>query len=88
MGVGELGESEWSGHCVQDKGWGDETAALPTAQEEEGGGKVFPSGPVARTPHSQCKGTGSIPGQGTRSHMLELGVYMPQLKIRHAAITR
>ena len=39
MGVGELGESEWSGHCVQDKGWGDETAALPTAQEEEGGEK-------------------------------------------------
>lgn len=35
MGVEERGESEWSGHCVQDKGWGDETAALPTAQEEE-----------------------------------------------------
>lgn len=34
-GVGEQGESEWSGHCVQDKGWGEETAALPTAQEEE-----------------------------------------------------
>ena len=26
----------------------------------------FPGGPVAKTPHSQCKGAqGSIPGQGT-----------------------
>ena len=34
-GVGEWGESEWSGHCVQNKGWGEETEVLPTAQEEE-----------------------------------------------------
>ena len=37
----------------------------------------FPGGPVAETPHSQCRGLGSIPGRGTRSHML-------QLKIQHA----
>ena len=29
-------------------------------------------------------GMGSIPGQGTRSHMLPLRVHMPQLKILHA----
>ena len=28
---------------------------------------------------------GSIPGQGTRSHMPQLRVHMPQLKIPHAA---
>ncbi|TEA36880.1 hypothetical protein DBR06_SOUSAS32310013, partial [Sousa chinensis] len=29
-------------------------------------------------------GLGSIPGQGTRSHMSQLRVRMPQLKIPHA----
>ncbi|TEA25428.1 hypothetical protein DBR06_SOUSAS11710016, partial [Sousa chinensis] len=29
-------------------------------------------------------GRGSIPGQGTRSHMLQLRVRKPQLKILHA----
>ena len=29
-------------------------------------------------------GPGSIPGQGTRSHMLQLRVHMLQLKILHA----
>ena len=28
----------------------------------------FPGGTVNKTPHSQCRGPGSIPGQGTRSH--------------------
>ena len=32
---------------------------------------------MANTPSSQCRGPGSIPGQGTRSHT-------PQLKILHA----
>ena len=32
----------------------------------------FPGGPVAKTPCSQCRGLGSIPGQGTRSHMPRL----------------
>ena len=26
----------------------------------------IPGGPVVRTPHSQCRDTGSIPGQGTK----------------------
>ena len=30
-------------------------------------------------------GLGSIPGQGTRSHMPQLRLRMPQLKILHAA---
>ena len=33
----------------------------------------FPDGPVAKTSSSQCRGPGClIPGQGTRSHMLQL----------------
>ena len=38
----------------------------------------FACGPVVKTPWSQCRGLGSIPGQGTRAHM-------PQLKILPAA---
>ena len=38
----------------------------------------FPGGPVAKTPHYQRRGPGLIPGQGTRSHMLQLKVCMPQ----------
>ena len=26
----------------------------------------FPGGPVVKTPHSQCRGAGLIPGQGTK----------------------
>ena len=52
----------------------------------------FPGGPVAKTLSSQCGmgGLDSVPDRGTRSHMLQLGVHMPQpkilqLKIPHAA---
>ena len=41
-------------------------------------------GPVVKTLHSQCRGLGLIPSQGTRSHMLQLRVCMPQLKTRVA----
>ena len=34
----------------------------------------FPGGPVVKTLWSQCRGPGSIAGQGTRSHMLQLRV--------------
>ena len=45
----------------------------------------FHSGPLAKTPCSQClgvggRGAGLIHGQRTRFHMLQLGVRMPQLK--------
>ena len=46
---------------------------------------------MAQTLNSQCRGKGFIPGQGPRSHMLQirvcmlqLGVHMPQLKIPNA----
>lgn len=38
-------------------------------------------GPVAMTTYLLCKGPGLIPDQGNRSHMLQLRVWMPQLKI-------
>ena len=40
----------------------------------------------AKTPCSQCRGHCLIPGQGTRSHLLQLRVRMPQLKILLATI--
>ena len=52
-------------------------------QIQEGHSWDFPGGPVAKTPRSQCPG--SIPGQGTRFHMMQLGVRMLQVKIPHAA---
>jgi len=41
---------------------------------------------MAKTPHPQCRGLGSIPGQGTRSLMPQLRVHKPSLKIPHAAM--
>ena len=46
----------------------------------------FPGGPVAKTLGSQCRGLGSIPGQGTRSHILQLRVHTLQLKNTHATV--
>ena len=40
--------------------------------------------PVAKTRHSQCRGLGSIPGQGTRSHMMQPNV--PTAKTLHSQI--
>ena len=40
----------------------------------------FPGGPVAKTLSSQCRGPGSIPGQGARSHMLQLRPRAAKLK--------
>ena len=34
--------------------------------------RTFPGGPVAKTPSSQWRGQDSIPGRGTRSHMLQV----------------
>ena len=34
----------------------------------------LPGGLVAKTPCSQCRGVGLIPGQETRSHMLQLKI--------------
>ena len=47
----------------------------------------FPGGSVVvKAPGSQCWSPGSIPNQGTRSHMLQLGVRKPQLKIPQVAV--
>ena len=40
----------------------------------------FAGGSLAKTPHSQCRGPGLNPGQGTRSHMLQQIVCMLQLE--------
>ena len=45
----------------------------------------FPGGPGAKMPRSQTGGLGSILDQGTRSHVWQLRVHMPQLKTTHAA---
>ena len=45
----------------------------------------FLGGLVAKTPGSQSRALGLIPGQGTRCHMLRLRVQMPQPEISHAA---
>ena len=37
-----------------------------------GQGRAFPGGPVAKTLCSQCRGPGSISGQGTRSYVSQL----------------
>ena len=41
----------------------------------------FPRGPMAKTSHSQCRGPGSIPGQGPRAHV-------PQLRPSPATINK
>ena len=45
----------------------------------------FSGGPVAKILYSNVEAPGLIPGQGTRSHMLQLRVHMVLLKILHAA---
>ena len=44
----------------------------------------FPGGLVVRLSAPTAGGLGSIPGQGTRSHMPQLRVYTQKLKIPHA----
>ena len=49
-------------------------------------GRDFPGGPVAKILHPNAWGLGSIPGQGTKSHMPQLESLMLQLKIPHATV--
>ena len=37
----------------------------------------FPGGPVGKTSYFQCRGLGSVSGQGTRPHMPQPRVHMP-----------
>ena len=41
---------------------------------------------MAKIPSSQCRGVGSIPGQGARPHMPQLRVQM--LKLKKKKVTR
>ena len=43
----------------------------------------FPGGPAAKTHPPNAGGAGWIPDQGTRPHMFQLRVHMPQLKRFH-----
>ena len=45
----------------------------------------FPGGQGLRLYTPNAGGLGSIPGQGSRSHMLQLRVYMLRLKVLDAA---
>ena len=45
----------------------------------------FPGGPWIRFCAAKAGGPGSIPAQGTRSHMLQGRVRLPQLKILNVA---
>ena len=44
----------------------------------------FACGPVVKTPWSQCRGPGSIPGQGTRSHMSQLKILPAATETQHS----
>ena len=46
----------------------------------------FPGGPVGKTLCSQCRGPGSTPAQGTRSHMPQLKIPQQRLKTLCATI--
>ena len=46
----------------------------------------FPGSPAAETLCVQSRGPGLIPSQGTRSHMPQLRVHMPPLKILYAVM--
>ena len=60
---------------------GDEDAKSNKTQPLFEEFRDFPIGPGAKTPCSQCREPGSIPGQRARSHMPQLRVCMPQLTI-------
>ena len=47
----------------------------------------FSGGPVANSTLPK-QGPGLIPDQGTTSHMLQLRVHMPQLKIQYSKIDK
>ena len=48
----------------------------------------FSGGPMAKTPHSQCRGSRFHPWSGTRSHMLQLKIPRAATKSRHCQINK
>ena len=65
--------------------WSDAWGSKGSSLCLEWGRRDLPGGPVAKTPHSRCRVLGSIPGQGSRSHMPQLSIHKLQLKIPRAA---
>lgn len=45
----------------------------------------FPGGSAAKTLSCRCRGPGSVPGRRTGSHVQQLGVHTPRLRIPPAA---
>ena len=62
------------------EGWPEQVILLMVVLPKIWSSWDFPGGPVAKTCF-QYKGPGSIPGQGTRSYMPQLRVWMLQLKL-------
>lgn len=48
----------------------------------------FPSSPVAKTPASHAGSPGSVPGRGTRAHILQLKIPHVATKTRHSQIDK
>ena len=70
----------WVGGCVGVCVYYEREAETENEYEYKDNPQDFPGGPVAKTLCSQGRALGSIPGQGTRSHMLQLRPCMPQVK--------
>ena len=73
-------------------GWEESERDSAEPQEEKKAdlgvavGVDAPGGPVATTLLFQCRGPGSIPGQGTRSRMLQLQVPNAATKTPHSQL--
>ena len=53
---------------------------------EKGKGNDFLGGPVVKNPPANAGDTGSIPGQGTRSHMPQLKTLCATAKTQHSQL--
>ena len=73
----ESSQSELAADCVSPAA--RHSGKGRTVETVNNQGLEFTDGPVVKTLPSNTEGVGSIPGQGTRSHMLPLRVLMPQL---------
>ena len=69
--------------------WSSPLVILTRDEHIRDNSEDFPVGPLAKTPHSQCQGSSSIPSQRTRSHRLQPSPYhseeacMPPVKTQH-----
>ena len=73
----ESSQSEPAADCVSPTAW--HSGKGKTMETVNHQGLEFTDGPVVKILPSNTESVGSVPGQGTRSHMLQLRVLMPQL---------